>query len=352
MQPGIPATHINLALVEQWAGRLDAAEELFRRARARNPNDVNARFGLATVLLKRRRSEEGWALFAQGRAGTSDSISRRARSRPWDGRRLAQGTLVVYADYGFGDILQFARFAPQARQRVARVVVHCDDAVKPLLESLAGVDAVVDTDSAAGEVAATCAMSELPHLLGLGDAAFAPVDAYLAPPPDAVRRWSARVADLPGRRVGICWGGDPRPEDPDWYRVNLRRSIPPARLAWLASVPGLRLVSLQKGAARAQKSALGESLVDWTDELTNFAETAALIANLDLVISVDTSVTHCAGATGARLWMLDRFDSEWRWGLDPAQPGWYRNMRVFRQPAFGDWGPVVDALTRAIAELS
>jgi len=350
LQPGIPATYINLGLIEQWAGRLDAAEERFRRARACNPHDANARFGLATVLLKRRRSEEGWALFAQGRTGASEEISRRARARHWDGRRLAQGTLIVYADYGFGDIIQFARFAPQARERVPHVVVVCSDATKPLLESLSGVDAVVDSDSAVRETSVTCAMSELPHLLGLGNAAFAPVDAYLAPPPDAVRRWSARIADLPGRRVGICWGGNPRPEDTDWYRLNQRRSIPAARLAWLADVPGVRLISLQKGAARDGKAVFGKSLADWTDELTDFSETAALIANLDVVISVDTSVAHCAGATGARLWMLDRFDSEWRWGIDAAQPGWYRTLRVFRQPSQGDWGPAVEALARAIAE--
>jgi ADP-heptose:LPS heptosyltransferase len=115
-------------------------------------------------------------------------------------------------------------------------------------------------------------------------------------------------------------------------------------------VPGLSLVSLQKGAARGEKTAFGGSLADWTDDLTDFSETAALIANLDLVISVDTSVAHCAGATGARLWMLDRFDSEWRWGMDATQPGWYRSLRIFRQPSLGDWGPVIDALARAIAD--
>ena len=351
LQPGLPATYINLALIEQWTGRLDAAEERFRRARALNPHDANARFGLATVLLKRRRCEEGWALFAQGRAGASQLITRRATDRPWDGRRIAQGTLLVYADYGFGDILQFARFVPQARERVPRIVITCSGAVKSLLESLSGVDAVYDEESNIDAPTATCAMSELPHLLGLGNAAFVPVDAYLAAPALAVRRWSARVADLPGRRVGLCWGGNPRPEDSDWYRLNQRRSIPAARLAWLADVPGLCIVSLQKGAARDERAAFGKSLVDWTDELTDFSETAALIANLDLVISVDTSVAHCAGAIGARVWMLDRFDSEWRWGIDATQPGWYRNLRVFRQEALGDWGQVVDALARAIAEL-
>ena len=193
-------------------------------------------------------------------------------------------------------------------------------------------------------------MSELPHLLGLGDAAFTPVDAYLAPPADAVQRWAARVAALPGRKVGICWGGNPRPEYVEAYRIDRRRSIPADRLAWLAAVPGISLVNLQKGAAGSDKGVFGTALADWTDELTDFGETAGLIANLDLVISVDTSVVHCAGAIGARVWMLDRFDNCWRWGTDARAPGWYRNLRVFRQAEFGDWASVEAGLRDALDE--
>ncbi len=350
-QPASPAAHVNLGLIEQWSGHLDAAEQQFRRARALDPGNANARFGLATVLLKRRRADEGWALYAQGHSDMVDAIGR-IHARPWDGRRLAEGALVVYSDYGFGDVLQFARFAPLARERAPRVVVYCDGyqaPVRPLLQSLRGVDAVLGADADAPAVAATCAMSELPHLLGLGNAAFAPM-AYLAPAHETVQRWSARVASLRGRKVGLCWGGNPRPDESDWRRIDLRRSIPAERLAWLAVIPGISLVSLQKGAAAADKAAFGPSLVDWTDELTDFGETAALIANLDLVISVDTSVVHCAGAIGARVWMLDRFDSDWRWGTDANAPGWYPNLRVFRQPSIGDWRPVFAALARALAE--
>ena len=124
-------------------------------------------------------------------------------------------------------------------------------------------------------------------------------------------------------------GGNPRPDESDWRRIDLRRSIPAERLAWLAAVPGLSLVSLQKGAAAADKAAFGPSLVDWTNELTDFGDTAALIANLDLVISVDTSVAHCAGAIGARVWMLDRFDGDWRWGTDATRPAGTRTCASF-----------------------
>ena len=352
LQQANPSVHVNLGLIEQWAGHLDEAERQFRRARALDPGNANARFGLAMTLLKLRRSDEGWALYAQGRSGMVESFGR-IRARPWDGRRLAEGTLIVCCDHGLGDVLQFARFAPLARERVARVVVYCDGyhaTARRLLDSLRGVDAVLGADADAPAVTATCAMSELPHLLHLGSDAFRPVEAYLAPPSDAVRRWSARVAGLRGRKVGVCWGGNPRPDESDWRRIDLRRSIPAQRLAWLAAVPGISLVSLQKGAASGDKDAFGAALHDWTDALTDFAETAALIANLDVVISVDTSVAHCAGAIGAPVFLLDRFDGDWRWGTDANAPGWYPNLRVFRQPSIGDWRPAFDALARALAE--
>ena len=349
--PGNAPTHINLGLVLQWSGRLADAEKEFRTARAIDPTDPDARFGLATTLLKLRKAIEGWALYAQGREGAPDWPGRRIPARQWDGHSFTDGALLVDADQGMGDVLQFARFLPLVRERVPRLVVYCSSyqvPTIPLLASMRGVDAIVTSGSGAQAVAATCAMSELPHLLQLGDAAFASVDAYLAPPSGAVRRWASRVAALPGRTVGLCWGGNPRPEYVEAHKVDRRRSIPAERLAWVSSLPGISLVSLQKGAAAGDKAAFGAALHDWTDELADFGDTAALIANLDLVVSVDTSVVHCAGAIGARVFMLDRFDNCWRWGADARAPGWYRNLRVFRQTAFGDWTDALDALRAAL----
>jgi tetratricopeptide (TPR) repeat protein len=351
--PGNAPTHVNLGLVQQWSGRLAEAEAEFRAARAIDPTDPDARFGLATTLLKERKSDEGWALYAQGREGAPDWPGRRIPARAWDGGTIAEGALVVDADQGIGDVLQFARFLPLARERVPRLIVYCSGyqaPAIPLLASMRGIDAIVGSGSGAQAVAAACAISELPHLLRLGDSAFAPVDAYLAPSEEAVSRWASRVAALPGRKIGLCWGGNPRPEYVEAHKIDRRRSIAAERLAWLTAIPGLCLVSLQKGAAGHNKAAFGNALVDWTEELADFGETAALIANLDLVVSVDTSVVHCAGATGAPVFMLDRFDNCWRWGVDPNAPGWYRHLRIFRQGAFGDWTGTLAALRGALDE--
>jgi hypothetical protein len=229
-------------------------------------------------------------------------------------------------------------------------LVYCDDYVRtlvPLLSVVPGVDALVGRDSGRHEVAAVCTMSALPHVLRLGDKAFDPVAPYLVPPRDAVERWQARLSALPGCKVGLCWSGSPRLGDANANLLDTRRSIPPARLGGLAKIAGIALVSLQKGAAATAPDGL--PLIDWTDDLRDYGETAGLVASLDLIVSVDTSIVHCAGAIGTPVWMLDRFDNCWRWGTDAANPGWYPNLRVFRQHSLGDWAPVIDELCAALA---
>ena len=147
---GNGATHVNLGLVLQWSGRLAEAEAQFRTARECDPADADARFGLATTLLKLRRSDEGWELYAQGRVGAPDWPGRRIPARPWDGRPIADGALIVDADQGIGDVLQFARFLPRARERVPRLIVYCSSyqaPAIPLLATMTGIDAVVGSGS-------------------------------------------------------------------------------------------------------------------------------------------------------------------------------------------------------------
>ena len=351
LHPGYSPTHQNLGLIEQWSGRLQDAQAQFRAALSCDPTNADARFGLATTLLKLRQSEEGWALYAVGRAGASDVRSRSPRVPAWDGGVLPRGALLVNADQGLGDVMQFARFLSATRVRVPRLLVYTDAyraTLRPLLESLAAVDAVVDRASGAQELAARCKMSALPHLLRLGSAAFDPTAPYLAPPTAAARRWGERLARLPAPKVGLCWGGNPRPDFVDANRIDARRSMTLERLAGLGRIPGITFVSLQKGAAAATRSR-DMPLIDWTDDLYDYGETAGLIAQLDLVVSVDTSIVHCAGAIGTPVWMLDRFDNCWRWGTDPANPGWYRALRVLRQRSFGDWASVIEELRASLS---
>jgi hypothetical protein len=156
-------------------------------------------------------------------------------------------------------------------------------------------------------------------------------------PAEREARWRDRLGEASARRVGLVWAGNPRSTAPG-SDIDSRRSIDPALLAPLAEVPGIEWHSLQLGpAARCgARLAPGFRLRDMTAQIGDFADTAALMANLDLVISVDTSVVHVAGAIGAPTWMLNRFDSHWRWGPDGEATPWYPSVRIFRQPAFGD----------------
>jgi tetratricopeptide (TPR) repeat protein len=338
----------NLGLVAMWMGQAAVAEAHFRRSLALDASNVDARFGLATALLKQRKAREGWALYAAGRAGAPGMRGASIRARRWDGGIIGSGALLVLADQGLGDVLQFARFLASARARAPRLVVFCADyhaPLAPLLATVAGVDAVVDRSSGPQAIGAYADMSALPHLLQCDARSFESVGAYMTPPPAAIRRWAARVRSLQGLRIGVCWAGNPRPDYVDAHRIDLRRSLRADELAGLAQIPGASFVSLQKGTAPRP----GFDLVDWTGELRDYAETAALIANLDLVVSVDTSIVHCAGAVGTPVWMLDRFDNCWRWGEDELRPGWYERLRVFRQPAPGAWGPAIERMLAALS---
>jgi hypothetical protein len=172
---------------------------------------------------------------------------------------------------------------------------------------------------------------------------------YLAALPHEVARWRARLAALPGRKIGLAWAGDPRPENRAAHRVDRRRSLPLAALAPLGRVPGLSLVSLQKGPAGTQGVPPGMVLHDWTAELADFADTAALVEALDLVVSADTAPLHLAGALGRPVWLLNRYDSCWRWLRDREDSPWYPTLRIFRQQGPGEWGGVVERVTAALA---
>ena len=158
-----------------------------------------------------------------------------------------------------------------------------------------------------------------------------------------------RAADLTGLRVGLVWAGNP-----ERMRMDRRRSIAVERLAPLVGLPGISLVSLQKGTAATELagSALGGALYDWTDELADFADTAALVETLDLVIGVDTAVVHLAGAMGKPVWLLNRFDTCWRWLRGRDDSPWYPSLRQFRQPSPGDWDSVITRVRDALIELA
>ena len=218
---------------------------------------------------------------------------------------------------------------------------------------MAGVEGVAEVVIPGGEPPEYdlfCPLMSLPAKLKLTPADAEMHAPYLRADPDEVAAWRSRLERLPGRKVGLAWAGDPRPNDRMAVRMDRRRSIAMERLAPLLAVPGVTFISLQKGSASGQ--AAGRPIVDWTEKLHDFADTAALIEALDLVISVDTSVAHAAGAVGRTVWVLNRFDRCWRWMTDRTDTPWYPAMRLFTQTIPGDWESVVAEVAAALGRIA
>ncbi|MDR1935464.1 MAG: tetratricopeptide repeat protein, partial [Candidatus Accumulibacter sp.] len=326
---------LNLGYAYTRQSRLDEAEEAFRQALEIQPDFAEAECNLGLVLLLRGRLSEGWARY-ENRWWTPERAGHRPQSdRPeWAGEALGQRTLLVYREQGFGDNLQFARYLPLLRQRhpEARIRFWCLPPLCRLFTSHAaawGVELLPSSTDAKSlpPFDAHIALMSLPGRMGTTLENIPAEVPYIAAPPDLAEKWAARLKPLPGRKVGLVWSGN------EAYSSQRFRSVSLKQLQPLLGVGGISWVSLQKGDAAGQIAAEGLPglILDVMDEVGDFADTAAIVANLDLVISVDTAVLHLAGAMGKPVWLLNRFDTDWRWLLEREDSPWYPTMRIFRQ---------------------
>ena len=308
----------------------------------------NGYYGYGLALLTAGRLAEGWR-YAEFRWLIEPLVGKRiASTRPvWAGQDLAGKTLLLRAEQGIGDTIQFLRYAPALKALGATVLLKVQDGFEAFARGFPGVDRVLDAAPAPVEFDYYVHPMSLPGVFGTDLATVPAPVAYLAPEPECVTQWTRRVGPGPSLRVGLVWAGNP---------THLRdrfRSLALAQLAPLADVPGVRFFSLQKGqgAQDAAKPPAGFALDDLGPELSDFRDTAAAIAALDLVISVDTSVAHLAGALGRPVWMLVPRPADWRWLQEGETSPWYPTMRLFRQRTRDDWADVIarvrDALLRA-----
>ena len=338
--PADPIAASNLASLWKDQGKLDQAEAAYRALIARNPDDALAHANLGVLLLLAGRYGEAWPEW-EWRFRAEPATDRHLPAPEWRGEALAGRTLLVQAEQGIGDLIHFARFVPLL-PRDGRIVLEAHPPLVRLFAQLPGVTRITPLGAPLPPHDLRIPIMSLPRWLPIAATADRAVtEPYLAADPAAVATWRARVAALPGRRVGLVWAGNP-----GGLRMDRRRSIPPALLAPLGAVSGISFVSLQKPAQ--PNPPLGERLIDHTAELADFADTAALIAALDLVIGVDTAVTHLAGALGKPVWLLNRADTDWRWGLGRDDTPWYPTLRQFRQPRAGDWPSVIAAVAAAL----
>jgi Flp pilus assembly protein TadD len=341
-------------------GRTAEAATALRSAVVLDPHDAVAHMSLGMALLKLGDFENGWREYEHRVQNSIFSTVGRPASLPkWDGSASPR-TLLLHAEQGLGDTLQFCRYAPLVASSGHRVVLAVQPELVELVANSMASDSVTvisctDLYSSLAvlpPVEAHCPLMSLPMLLGtrLENVPAAP---YLHADPVCRQDWGERLAALAGPlHVGLVWAGSPRRESMIAAReIDARRSTTLASLGPLLDVPGVSFVSLQKGpGAEELRDSRFAAIYDADHELNSFADTASLVANLDLVITVDTSVAHLVGGMGKPVWMLSRFDGCFRWLEDRDDTPWYPTMRIFRQGAECTWGPVVASLARALAQ--
>ncbi len=344
--------HFLVALTNKAASlgqfhRFDEAEAIYRHIKTIDPDCVQADWDLSLLHMLTGNFEAGWA----GREARwrVHRVNYPKFSQPmWRGQEsIADKTILICADEGLGDSIQFARYVPMLAARGARVILAVDDAAYPLLSALPGV--AESFPKSAGAFPAFdmhCPMSSLPLAFATRlDTIPADIPYLPAPAPDRVQAWDNRLGPRSKLRVGLVWSGNPK------HSNDHNRSVTLQTLSRLFDVDAT-FVSLQKDARPADQAVLAQTdIVDLTAELTDFNETAALIACLDLVITVDTSVAHLAGALGCPTWILLPYTPDYRWLLDRNDSPWYPTVRLFRQTAARDYAQVLDRVRAELVAL-
>ncbi len=329
-------------------GRLAEALDLHERAIAAAPGDAELRFNRALALLAAGDFSRGWREYEWRWM----RVSRRKHGSWWKGDALGSRTILLHAEQGLGDTLQFLRYVPLVGATGGRIVLEVHAALVRLCQGLPGIAEVVPTGETGSEQSVQfdvqCSLMSLPLLLGTTLETIPAATPYLHPDPALVAAWRQRLPDTGALRVGLCWAGARHVTDAGARLIDQRRSLRLAELAPLARISGVQFVSLQKGepADELRDAPAGLNVLDPMPAVTDFADTAAIVCHLDLVISVDTSVAHLAGVLGRPVWMLSRFDGCWRWLHGRDDSPWYPTMLLYRQEHPRDWSGVVARLRR------
>lgn len=349
LDPERPDVWSNLGVLYASMQQEAQAETCYRQALALDPEYANARLNLSYILLRQGRFPEGWACLDASNA-YARFASRMTEPR-WHGETLDGAHILLVGEAGQGDIIQFCRYAAEIKKLGARrITLLCHPGLKKLFGSLAAVDTIVGFDEElppehrdfwAPLLSVPCycqtELNSIPATLP-----------YLHPDPQSVQQW-AKSLPRKGLQVGLVWKGNPR------YENDADRSLPSiATLAPLAEIAGIRFISLQKGQGEDDIPPDGFPVLKLGAQLHDFADTAAVLMNLDLVISVDTAVAHLAGALGKPCWvLLPYYKTDWRWLTARNDSPWYPEvMRLFRQPAMGDWASVIRSVKLALQHIN
>lgn len=352
LQPNLAKAHFNLGMLYIGQGKMVEAEVSFRRALSLTPDSAQVKYNLATLALLRGDYDEGlgfyenrFLAFADWRNTSFLPLGLEDRAF-WKGEQLSGRHLLVWTEQGLGDSLMVMRYLPFLKAKGAgKVFVYCEPALERLIRQLPGVDEVIPQTDALPfeEFDLHCPAMSLPYLFGTRLDSIPGQIPYLVVPNTLIADWATRLAFIQKIRVGLVWAGSRS------LRDDTRRSIPLRHFDPLRRIAGVQMISLQKGTEPQQLLELHWDMLDFMGECHDLMDTAALVLNLDLVISVDTAVAHLAGALGKPIWLLNRFGSEWRWGLLREDSPWYPSMRIFNQDTQGDWTETIRKVATELA---
>ena len=347
LRPRCAEAHSNRGNALVGLADFEEALASYGRAVAIQPDYTHAHFNESICRLLIADFSNGWKKYEWRRQTNIIRDERRFFAQPqWTGSDEVDGrTILIHAEQGLGDTLQFCRYAPLVAQRAGRVILEVQKPLKALMMSLPGIAQIISFGETLPAFDFQCPLLSLPLAFGTRIDSI-PADApYLFAPEEKRNFWRDRIGRHKNLKVGLVWAGAAR------NRADQQRSINFDCLAAVVQSEGCEFYSLQKGqdaVEQLRNSPLRDRVIDWTDDFQDFSDTAALIEHLDLVITVDTSVAHLAGALGKPFWLLNRYNTCWRWLLDRDDNPWYPTARLFRQDSARQWAPVITRVCAAL----
>lgn len=326
--------------------RIDLAANALQKAVDLDPHHPDAHFGLAMARLCQGDLASGFEQFEWRWRSSKSPLPRPKFDVPtWDGSDPAGKTILVWAEQGFGDVIQCARYVPLLAKRGARVIVGVQEPLHQLMKSLDGASNVVSRYEEAGAFDLELPFFSLPHRFGTTLQTIPADVPYLHADESTSREWKNRLADDPSPlKVGLVWAGT------STHGSDRQRSLPTSALAVLKGIEGVSFYNLQVG--ERAKETIPLSLKNLSPLLADFSQTAAALTNLDLLITVDTAIAHVAGAIGRPVWTILGFFSDWRWMIDRSDTPWYPTMKLFRQKHVGDWIPPLKQVAESLRQLA
>ncbi|OYV94189.1 MAG: hypothetical protein B7Z73_02960 [Planctomycetia bacterium 21-64-5] len=351
LKPDYAEAFSNMGITLTECRRIDEALEGYAQALEHKENYPDARMNRALSYLIRGDFERGWREY-EWRWKCKDFNARKFGKPAWDGSPLHGRRIMFHAEQGFGDTFQFIRYARLVKERYdCTVILWCPKQLVPLVREIPYIDEVTIEGEPIPEIDVHLPLLSLPMVFGTTVETVPGEVPYLYAKPELIERWRKELSYIGALKIGIAWKGNPR------YRGDRHRSIPLERFAPLADIPGVRLIGLQKGLGTEQIAQLNDrfSLTELPasrDEAAgSFMDTAAILKNIDLVISCDSSLTHLAGGLGVPVWLAQSLASDWRWLLNRDDSPWYPALRIFRQKTLGDWEEVFERMAGELRAL-